>query len=90
MYHLRCSPIGRPHPAPGVRHVRAFPRAPHTAVSTLRRGEDHGLGEYEDVLQNEDVSVECKYLIRNELQARCKDHVQALDRVSQGLTQSGK
>ena len=63
---------------------------PHTAVSTLRRGEDHGIGEYEDVLQDEDVSVECKYLVRNELQARCKDHVQALDRVSQELTQSGK
>lgn len=63
---------------------------PHTAVSTLRRGEDHGIGEYEDVLQDEEVSAECKYLIRNDLQARCKAHIQALERIGQELSLTGK
>ena len=62
---------------------------PHTAVSTLRRGEEHGVGEYQDMLETDDLSAEVKQLFRTE-HARCKGHMDALDRVSQELTQSGK
>jgi hypothetical protein len=63
---------------------------PHTALAALRRGEEHGIGEYEDALANEDVSVECKYLIRNDLLSRCKLHIDALDQLVQQLNLAGK
>ena len=63
---------------------------PQTALAALHRGEEHGINEYENALQDADVSVECKYLIRNDLQARCKRHLDTLDRLTQELKLEGK
>ena len=50
-----------------------------TAVAALKQGELHGIDDYEKALANTDVSVEAKFLIRNELLPRCREHVSNLE-----------
>ncbi len=63
---------------------------PQTALAALRRGEEHGIGIYETALANDDMSVECKHLFRNDLLPRCKLHIDALDQLVQQLNLAGK
>ena len=62
---------------------------PHTTISALRQGEEHGVGDYEKAFNKEDVSPECKYLLRAE-QNRCKGHIETLDRLVEELKADGK
>ena len=50
------------------------------ACALLLEGEEHGLREYTDALEDSDVSWELKQLIRDELLPRLTDHVIELQR----------
>jgi hypothetical protein len=63
--------------------AKAF--GPGTALSALKQGEEHGINEYEEALDNADVNPECKNLIRNDLLPRCRRHVTELDRLMGGM-----
>lgn len=58
---------------------------PATALSALRQGEEHGINEYEDALNNEDVDTGCKDVIRAQLLPHCRDHVEELNRLVGGM-----
>jgi hypothetical protein len=58
---------------------------PATALSALRQGEEHGINEYEDALQNENVNPECKEMIRGDLLPSCRGHVDELNRLMGGM-----
>ncbi len=62
---------------------------PHSTISALRQGEEHGVKEYEEAFKKDDLSPECRYLLRTE-QNRCKGHIEALDSVVEVLNASGK
>jgi rubrerythrin len=62
---------------------------PHTTISALRQGEEHGVGDYEKAFTKDDISPECKYLLRAE-QNRCKGHIEALDRLVEELKADGR
>jgi len=53
---------------------------PSTALSALRQGEEHGINEYEEALENEDVHPDCKDMIRTDLLPKCRQHVAELER----------
>lgn len=52
---------------------------PATALAALRRGEEHGIGVYEEALDRETLPPECEQLIRAELLPACRTHVTQLD-----------
>lgn len=52
---------------------------PATALAALRRGEEHGIGEYEEALDREGLPAECDALVRSELLPACRAHVSRLD-----------
>jgi len=51
------------------------------ALSALREGEAQGSSDYRDALKNEDLSPECKELIRGTLLPQTRDHLATLDRL---------
>ena len=55
---------------------------PDTVLAALKRGEEHGISEYEEALNNKDVNAECKELFRSDLLPKCRTHVSELDRLS--------
>lgn len=61
---------------------------PQTSLAALKQGEQQGIGDYEKAVKNEDVSTECKYLIRNELLPRCQEHISTLDQLIGQLGQN--
>jgi hypothetical protein len=54
---------------------------PQTILVALREGEEFGIASYERALDNPDVNIECKYIIRGDLMRRCEDHVASLSRL---------
>ena len=58
---------------------------PATALSALKQGEEHGIGEYEDALTNEQIDPGCKDVIRSQLLPECRRHVDTLDRLIGGM-----
>ncbi len=58
---------------------------PQTTLGALKQGEEYGIGTYEGMLEDQDVPVACKDILRDELLPRCRDHVRALDSMIQGL-----
>lgn len=54
---------------------------PQTVLAALKQGELHGIGEYEQAVQNENVSAAAQELIRTDLLAGCRDHVVTLERL---------
>lgn len=52
---------------------------PQTAVAALKQGELHGIEDYEKAVADQEVSTETRFLIRNELLPRCREHVANLD-----------
>lgn len=52
---------------------------PQTAIAALKQGELHGIEDYEKAVADQDVSTETRFLIRNELLPRCREHVANLD-----------
>ncbi len=51
------------------------------AIKALKEGEEHGLHDYEDALEDEVIDPEVKALIRSKLLPQTKAHIPALDRV---------
>jgi uncharacterized protein (TIGR02284 family) len=56
---------------------------PATALDALKRGEDHGVSEYEKALTSDDVSPECKEMILAEFLPQCHKHIAELDRLAE-------
>lgn len=54
---------------------------PGTALAALKRGEEHGIGNYQTALDDADLSAESKELIRTQLLPRCEGHLAALESV---------
>jgi uncharacterized protein (TIGR02284 family) len=50
-------------------------------LKALKEGEEHGLKEYEEALEDENLDPECKVLIRNTLIPRQREHIRVLDRL---------
>jgi hypothetical protein len=53
-----------------------------TALSGLKQGEEHGLDDYEDALEDEEVMSGCKEMIRTDLMPRTRQHIQMLQQLS--------
>lgn len=51
------------------------------ALSALKRGEEHGLKQYQDALQDEALDDSCRSIIRNQLVPQQEAHVRTLDRI---------
>ncbi len=51
------------------------------ALKALKEGEEHGINEYERVLQDENTDAECKNLIRTQLLPQARAHLPVLDRL---------
>jgi uncharacterized protein (TIGR02284 family) len=51
------------------------------ALKALKEGEEHGIKEYREALDDDDVTEDCKALIRTQLLPRCEAHVPTLDRL---------
>jgi hypothetical protein len=47
-------------------------------LKSLQQGEEHGLDDYEDALEDEDVTPSCKDMIRAELMPRIRQHITSL------------
>ena len=53
-----------------------------SALRGLKQGEEHGLEDYEDALEDDDVMQSCKELIRSELMPRTRRHIETLQRLA--------
>jgi hypothetical protein len=51
------------------------------ALKALKEGEEHGIKQYEDALEDANLDAECKTLIRNTLLPQTRAHVPVLDRL---------
>jgi len=51
------------------------------SLKALKEGEEHGIKEYKEVLQDDSVNDACKGLIRERLLPECQAHVHSLDRL---------
>jgi uncharacterized protein (TIGR02284 family) len=54
---------------------------PDTTLAALKRGEEHGIKEYEDALESGELPAECQELIRTRLLPRCQEHLANLDSI---------
>ena len=55
---------------------------PETVLAALKKGEEHGISEYEEAIANKDVNSECKELFHAELLPKCRTHLVELDRLT--------
>jgi len=51
------------------------------ALKALKEGEEHGVKEYEKALEDDNLPVECKALIRTQLLPQTQAHIPVLDRL---------
>jgi uncharacterized protein (TIGR02284 family) len=58
---------------------------PGIVLAALKQGEEHGIGQYEAALENQDVHPDCHQLIRTDLLPACRKHVAELDRLIGGM-----
>lgn len=54
-----------------------------SAIDTLIRGEKHGVSEYEDALEDDDVDASTKQLIRDSLLPQLRRHITALEAIEE-------
>lgn len=52
---------------------------PQTALAALKQGELHGTEGYEKAVANQEVTPETRFLIRNDLLPRCREHLASLE-----------
>ncbi|OWK42107.1 DUF2383 domain-containing protein [Fimbriiglobus ruber] len=52
---------------------------PDTVISALKKGEEHGISEYEAAIANADVNQECKVMFRSEFLPNCRRHITELE-----------
>jgi len=57
---------------------------PATVLAALRQGEEHGIGAYEEALENNDIQPECHRMIRADLLPACHKHVEELNQLLGG------
>lgn len=57
---------------------------PATVIAALRQGEEHGIAAYDDALANQSVPSECHRLLRADLQAAARKHVDELNNLLGG------
>jgi hypothetical protein len=58
---------------------------PATVLAALRQGEEHGISEYEAALENEHIHPECHRILRIDLLAACRKHIEELNRLLGGM-----
>jgi hypothetical protein len=58
---------------------------PGTALSALRRGEEHGISEYEKAVTDGKLADECQSLIETQLLPALRRHIQQLDQMNENL-----
>lgn len=63
---------------------------PQTALAALKQGELHGIEDYEKAVADPEVSTEARYLIRNELMPRCREHISSLEGMMTQLEQKAE
>jgi uncharacterized protein (TIGR02284 family) len=51
------------------------------ALKALKEGEEHGVKEYEEALEENELPTECKTLISARLLPETRNHISALDRI---------
>ncbi len=51
------------------------------ALKALKEGEEQGIKDYEDALQDGDLQDDCRELIRTELLPQTREHIAVLDRL---------
>lgn len=51
------------------------------ALKALKEGEEHGIKEYRDALQDQHLPADCQSLIRTQLLPQCQQHIAELDRM---------
>lgn len=54
---------------------------PDTTLAALKRGEAHGVKDYQKTLEKDDLPAECQELIRTRLLPRCQEHLANLDSI---------
>ena len=52
---------------------------PEAVLAALKKGEEHGVSEYEKALDNEKVNAECKEMFRSKFLPCCHTHINKLD-----------
>jgi len=53
-----------------------------SALKGLQQGEEHGLDDYEDALEDDDVMASCKDMIRADLMPRTRQHIASLQELA--------
>lgn len=53
-----------------------------SALKSLQQGEEHGLDDYEDAIEDDDVMPGCKDMIRAELMPRTRQHIASLQELA--------
>lgn len=53
-----------------------------SVLSALRQGEEHGMSEYEKIMQSDDLPCDGRHLIERELLPLCRRHVDVLEQLS--------
>jgi len=51
------------------------------ALKALKEGEEHGIKEYEEALENKELDSECREVISSSLLPRQRRHIEVLDRL---------
>jgi len=51
------------------------------ALKALKEGEEHGVKQYKDALEDRDLSADCKTLIRAQFLPQTEAHVSSIDRL---------
>lgn len=51
------------------------------AISALKQGEEHGLKQYQDVLNSDVLDASCRSIIQNQLVPQQRAHVRVLDEI---------
>jgi uncharacterized protein (TIGR02284 family) len=54
---------------------------PDTTVVALMKGEDHGVKEYQQALEKDELPGECQDLIRSRLLPQCQEHLANLESI---------
>jgi uncharacterized protein (TIGR02284 family) len=57
------------------------------ALKALKEGEEHGIKEYEEALEDKNLPADCRTLIRSTLLPRARSHISVLDRLMAGLVE---
>jgi hypothetical protein len=54
---------------------------PDTTLADLKRGEEHGLGDYRTALKADGLPSDCRDLVEHRLLPRCSEHMASLDNI---------